>query len=1418
MTVSSQSVRATLIALAGALTLWAGSAQAQSFPYKLGADSEPRLLPRRGRVLGANQDEANADLRIVGKFNNMCVGNSGSPLPCLFGANILSNGFNPVFISDESWMFGVPKSQWDSARAKIPSLNNIIPAVGPQGWTVSDVEELGGDGLDAADGSLGLHHKGTQSTQDGSCLDHTHSLGAGSVLLSTSDCAATWGFEDTPTHWAGQRQIPISLFALKAGIRGNNFDFGPENISDADLDAAGVPTDTSGKIGDFETYGFTSDYAKSVLCGTSQFRTYGNVIPSNSPAAGGCAALSGAATRAGWPLGLQVRQDAFSFQFPKLKQVAYVQAIITNKSRDLYGQPLDYDSLYLTLDEGWFANPNIQQNPEYVDVANGTLYIVTGPFKPCNNARQVSDINCARWGGPGVVIGWNQGGTALMMLKSPIGDLRNKLFSRPGNPFYNPSNIHVGDTITFNQQKFCGFRACSRNTYATDFNTVPDHKRRVFGMISSTEQNAYGARVEGSFTDQIYWHTFRPFLFPTRCASASFPAASPAGCGFSKWVPPTGGPAWDYNHDGIPDTIHSDLCNTNGCVALFSDTFPNGRINGYSNVGGQFGVGPISLKADSSVSFVFAVTTTDANDSAGLAASVRAAIDNYINFYVTPKPPPPCRIAGVRRSAATELSQVEVSWDNSCFPGVWTDQFLAAQAASIKSSPYNSPAGILRVLNRGKAGAMDLGDTIAYLATHNTKNVLLFKSCNGGGSWTATHDVGCADGPATAGSEFGDLGFLPYVTFSGDAPIPSNYVDVQGVSGGHQYIYTLVAESRGARFVIANGDSVAPGPTPGDTICVKNCRAEILDLEPVLFNSLSSSTANPNVARVYLPISRQAGEFRATVAVTDSVGAMSSGRLGLSVSDDSVADALYRVRFADSARAVEVKYYRGTKLLRTTTRVVLRVPAAQGDSVVISGTNIGGVAVSGEVDAPVVEHTPPQVVTVIGTDTATLVDTLQFTWTAGPVMAMARQGGSPTALTDALLVSSTLAGTTATPGSFLGSADYPRFNLAVDKTLADAFAGETFLGDSVGNQPIGPLVTPTVAWSTTGASQDKVNSLDQANGVYQIAWSDYPYGHGDGSGRDEFRLNFSAPGTSVTQINTSIASRAVGSTGDSSAATAAAIATSLGQPSFIADSLVRVKLPFAVYNRSYRRPVTVAMRRRTFGSVLIGVVPDTIRVPVPVDAWVPGDTLFFLERTGISGSGALAVSFKKAVISCDPARFVRVTCNPVYPGTRGADNSGTGGAYLGEQPGNIELVEYATPVTPSSQFTVHTVPPKRGAALASDTAVRSGLAAVKVVPNPYIEATTYTGVQPNGQTFQQAVLFTHMPPRGLLRIYTVAGQFVQQISWTESDLNANGDLAWNLRTREGNQISAGLFIYVLTAQDATGKSVGSTRGKFVVIR
>jgi hypothetical protein len=80
-----------------------------------------------------------------------------------------------------------------------------------------------------------------------------------------------------------------------------------------------------------------------------------------------------------------------------------------------------------------------------------------------------------------------------------------------------------------------------------------------------------------------------------------------------------------------------------------------------------------------------------------------------------------------------------------------------------------------------------------------------------------------------------------------------------------------------------------------------------------------------------------------------------------------------------------------------------------------------------------------------------------------------------------------------------------------------------------------------------------------------------------------------------------------------------------------------------------------------------------------------------------------------------------------------------------------------------------------------------------------------------------------MPAEGRLKIYTVSGQFVQQLSWTASDLVATGsglmtgDLPYNLRSREGLDIGSGLYIAVITptGPNANGKTVSK---KFVVIR
>jgi hypothetical protein len=72
-----------------------------------------------------------------------------------------------------------------------------------------------------------------------------------------------------------------------------------------------------------------------------------------------------------------------------------------------------------------------------------------------------------------------------------------------------------------------------------------------------------------------------------------------------------------------------------------------------------------------------------------------------------------------------------------------------------------------------------------------------------------------------------------------------------------------------------------------------------------------------------------------------------------------------------------------------------------------------------------------------------------------------------------------------------------------------------------------------------------------------------------------------------------------------------------------------------------------------------------------------------------------------------------------------------------------------------------------------------------------------------------------------MRIYTVSGQFVQQLTWTAADLEATGsgqptgDLPYNLRSREGLDLGTGLYLYVITPAGNGGAPI---RGKFVIIR
>jgi hypothetical protein len=257
-------------------------------------------------------------------------------------------------------------------------------------------------------------------------------------------------------------------------------------------------------------------------------------------------------------------------------------------------------------------------------------------------------------------------------------------------------------------------------------------------------------------------------------------------------------------------------------------------------------------------------------------------------------------------------------------------------------------------------------------------------------------------------------------------------------------------------------------------------------------------------------------------------------------------------------------------------------------------------------------------------------------------------------------------------------------------------------------------------------------------------------------------------------------------------------------------------------------------------SRLWGNSGDTVRLMIPPDVWMPGDTLWVIENiltdstvtvggnvvhilrdTTINGrTQQLPIQVSRQIVglkmtlSCASGGSpTRITCNPLALGTQGA----TG--YLPYDAGYESVWHLNRPFDQNSEIQ-----------LTAQALVPSGLPITKrdmniitVVPNPYIVQGAFDRLGTNRSVQESRIMFTNVPKAGMLRIYTVSGQFLQQLSWTQEDLivsangSPHGDLPYNLRSKEGLDLGAGLYIWVLTAQGETANGQVA-RGKFVLIR
>ena len=152
--------------------------------------------------------------------------------------------------------------------------------------------------------------------------------------------------------------------------------------------------------------------------------------------------------------------------------------------------------------------------------------------------------------------------------------------------------------------------------------------------------------------------------------------------------------------------------------------------------------------------------------------------------------------------------------------------------------------------------------------------------------------------------------------------------------------------------------------------------------------------------------------------------------------------------------------------------------------------------------------------------------------------------------------------------------------------------------------------------------------------------------------------------------------------------------------------------------------------------------------------------------------------------------------------------------------GDVFTVEMGGVSAPQDgdQFIVNT----KGETLSPED-IEADLGKIRVVPNPYF--VTNQAVLSEGT---DKILFTHLPPRCTIRIYTLVGELVREIEhesiapFNPDERLAQGDkggtASFELLNRYNQALASGVYIYHVEARDENDTVVGNKIGRFAIIR
>ncbi len=1387
----------------------------------LRADGTVKAVPipaTRGFDLFAAEDLAMSTLRMAGNFRTGFI-NEGGPASQNQNSTVVNNhiAFTPAggsfFIFFEmGFVLGAPPHEFRKIRAVHPGVNGMQGSLGytTHYWQVlvpPQIRKLG-----AADGQFGRVFSGVASVFNSSCRDDARFLREGVSLLPMKDCPETWG----GGRFDGKRAVADSVWL-------NTFRADPANFRWDDWKIPASRIEQDAFLGTQSTYGFISDYYRE------QKLRYGSVVPGGS----------GPPTEPGYPLGIELRVDSWQFAAPATRNVQFYQVNMVNKSREVYGTGIDYDSLYFGFGPGFlFGGAGGQNASVYFDWNTNTMLAVkAGTSGNCSATYPRAYVNA---GIQACVtnIGFQQGVYTMTWLKSPLGDVRNKLFSNPASPYYNPTSPLADDTITFNHAKANSFGQTSQN--------INRSMRSGFGMLSSTELNYLDGRQPSDLTLANYVTLFQPEEW-----SGTYPSLENAK--FNKFVPgnqinPKNGQPfgrWDYNNDGVQDTIFVPTCGRQGCADLYGDTIAGGFRNNFGNILNTVSAGPFPLKAGDTTQFLFAFGW--APDSVSTRQMIQGLTNSYLTNYEGPQPfafPPVVAgrtytVASAELIDSTRFGLADASVGAQVtfrYPQINpVDPFMVRLVEKVRQDSIAGDPTVRRILRLNPG----LLQRLRERANDNLAAVYVFKSCDGGATYTTTsgNAATCVSAP-TRTIDNGQFAFpwRPWATVNYTNGLPATGTVSEFLQAGKTYLYSFVTRTRGfADFRIV--DSTAAGFIVTD---VQNTLGFPLD---TINSALASS--GPTTAQIYAPITNTAGRTFARLDTATVSGNATQDLVFSAISNDitGTSKLVFGNRFI-VRKVVDTVTSATTTTINAQWVVPLASTSPAGPGTPNFVARDQAFTTSGNIPVRAGAGFAPQTLrgtqgsarvfvdTVVGPNLATRARGPGYVWVTGdnrPIFAIndSRTGNNQAR-------------------DQRNSPLFPNFNVEPrDTTTLNGFRREFTLtgatrardfvlranGDTV--QPGARTFLPQVQETPSALY---ANTHDNG-GQYTLTWQTDPWGP-----RAPFRLDPVANlQGAVDQSLADVVARSTTVT-----ETSAAIGTLVGATP--ARPLQRVRVPFTMTYRAVdgtEEPVRFAMLRRQSNTRLLGSGADTVRVTVPDTLWMPGDTLIAIhkvERDSTVGSGATrftvltadgsnqfrpirvkvdSIGLRQFLVSCGggttasgtrPATDA-LTCNPVELLTRGASPNG---GYLPVAANWKQVFELTQLFTPGSVVQLTATP------FRSDNPVtRADLARVSVVPNPYIARSDLDEL--TGRAPTPRIYFTGVPEQGVLRIYSVSGQFLQELTWTRSDLvrsgnNApSGDLPWNMRTREGLEIASGLYIYVLTATGPNGKDQVQ-RGKFVVIK